>query len=39
LTEIVDQAGKHVRYQEVMLKRDPSTLNSDVVGKIVIRQD
>jgi len=38
LAEIVDENGKHVGYQEVMLKRDPSTLTSDVVGKIVLRQ-
>lgn len=37
LVEVVDKAGKHIGYQEVMLKRDESTLFADkLAGKIVL---
>lgn len=35
LVEIVDKAGSHVGYQEVMVKRSDATLKADVIGKIV----
>lgn len=37
LVEVVDAAGKHVGYQEIMLKRDDTTLFADkLAGKIVL---
>ncbi len=36
LVEAVDPFGKHIGYQEVMLKRSEETLNEDVIGKIVV---
>jgi len=39
LVEIVDGNGKHVGYQEVMLKRSEETLNKDVLdGKFVLQE-
>lgn len=37
LVEVVDQNGKVVGHQEVMLKRSPDTLNKDIVGEIQIK--
>lgn len=36
LIEVVDKDGKHVGYQEVMLKRGEDTLNKDVIGKMTL---
>jgi len=39
LIELVDEAGKHVGYQEVMLKRSEETLHLDVLDlQIVVRK-
>jgi hypothetical protein len=38
LVEVVDESGKHIGYQEVMLKRSDDTLNVDVLtGKLVLK--
>jgi hypothetical protein len=38
LIEVVDETGKLIGHQEVMLKRDDSTLNKDVLdAKIVVK--
>lgn len=34
LVEVIDGSGKVIGHQEVMLKRDASTLNDDIVGQI-----
>lgn len=36
LIEVVDKDGKHVGYQEVMLKRGEDTLNKDIIGKMTL---
>lgn len=36
LIEVVDKNGKHVGYQEVMLKRSDDTLNKDIIGKMIL---
>lgn len=36
LIEVVDKDGKHVGYQEVMLKRGDDTLHKDVIGKMTL---
>lgn len=39
LVEVVDEKGRHVGYQEVMLKRSEETLHLDVLhGKFVLRK-
>lgn len=38
LVEVVDDNGEHVGYQEVMLKRSDKTLNSDMIGKIILKK-
>jgi len=39
LVEIVDQDGKHIGFQEIMLKRSDETKNADFVpGKIVVNR-
>ena len=39
LVEVVDENGVHVGYQEIMLKREDTTLNKDVLeGKIVLKK-
>jgi len=38
LVEVVDENGTHVGHQEIMLKREDTTLNKDILeGKIVLR--
>jgi hypothetical protein len=34
LVEVVDKDGKHVGYQEIMLKRNDDTINKDIIGQI-----
>jgi hypothetical protein len=36
LVEVVNREGKHVGYQHIMLKRDPSTLDLDVLPNKII---
>lgn len=38
LVEIVDDSGKHVGYQEVMLKRSEDTLKKDVLDEVFVLQ-
>ncbi len=39
LVEVVDEEGNFVGHQHVMLKRDESTLNKDVLdGQLVLRK-
>jgi len=39
LVEVVDEKGKHIGYQEVMLKRDSATLDKDILeGRVVLKK-
>jgi len=39
LVEVVDESGAHVGYQEVMLKRDNTTLDKDILeGRVVLKK-
>lgn len=38
LIEVIDEDGKHIGWQEVMLKRSEATLGKDVIGKLVLRK-
>lgn len=37
LVEMVNEVGNHVGFQEIMVKRSDTTLNLDVIGKIVVK--
>jgi hypothetical protein len=38
LIEVVDNNGKHIGYQEVMVKRSDETLTKDVIGKTITKE-